>query len=68
MKLVPDWRRAWRWFSMQAMAVSAALQAAWLGLPPDLKSRLPVEWLPALAIAVLVLGAVGRVIDQGQQK
>lgn len=65
MKIVPNWRKAWSWFSMQAMVASAALQGAWLALPPDLKTKVPGDWVTAAAIVLLVLGAVGRLVDQG---
>lgn len=64
-KLVPDWRKAWRWFSMQAMAVSTAILATWALLPADLKARLPDDVGLVAAIVALVAGMVGRLVDQG---
>jgi hypothetical protein len=65
MKLVPNARRAWRWFSIQAMALSIAIQGAWVALPPDLALRLP-EWAgDAASMAILALGIIGRLVDQG---
>jgi len=63
--LVPNWRRAWRWISVQAMALAIALQAGWQALPPDLAARIPGDWVTALSVAVLVLGIIGRLVDQG---
>lgn len=63
--LVPEWKRAWRWFSVQAMVVSTALLSTWALLPADLKSRLPDELGLWAAVATLLLGVVGRVVDQG---
>jgi hypothetical protein len=65
MKLVTNASRAWRWFSVQAMTVAIALQAGWQAIPPDLAERIPGEWVTGLSIAVLVLGIVGRLVDQG---
>ena len=65
MKLVPNARRAWRWFSIQAMAGSAALQGAWLALPPEMKAAVPDRVVMAATIALLVLGVIGRLVDQG---
>jgi len=64
MKLISDWRQAWRWFSMQSMALAAAIQAVWLQLPPDMKSSIDPAWVSAATVAVLVLGGIGRVVDQ----
>lgn len=65
MKLVPNARRAWRWFSVQAMAGSVALQGAWLALPPEMKAMVPDQVVMAATIALLVLGVIGRLVDQG---
>ena len=64
MKLIAEWRHAWRWFSMQAMLLSGAVQAAWEALPADLKQYLP-SWLGlVLSLSVLVLGLGGRLVRQ----
>lgn len=65
MKLVPDVRRAWRWFSMQAMVASLALQGAWLALPAEMKAAVPDRIVMAATIVLLALGVVGRLVDQG---
>lgn len=65
MKLVPGARRAWRWFSMQAMVASVALQGAWLALPADMKAAVPDRIVMIATIALLVMGVVGRLVDQG---
>lgn len=63
-RLVEDWKSAWRWFSVQAMALSAALTAAWQFVPDDLKSSLPAWVPPAMGIAILALGIAGRIVEQ----
>ena len=65
MKLVKNAGRAWRWFSIQAMVLSLAIQSGWQAMPPDLADRIPGGWVTGLSIAVLVLGIVGRLVDQG---
>lgn len=62
MKLVEDARRAWRWFSVQAMAFSILLQGAWESMSEDLRAEFPL--VPKLAMAVLILGVIGRVVKQ----
>lgn len=65
MKLIKDARRAWRFFSVQAMAVAGAMQGAWLAMPPDLQARVPGDIVDAMTVAILALGIVGRLVDQG---
>ena len=63
-KLVHDWKRAWRWFSVQAMIASTAILSTWAVLPADMKAKLPDELGLYAAIATLVLGVAGRLVDQ----
>lgn len=64
MKLIEGWKRAYRMFSVQAMAVSTAILGGWLALPDDFKAHLP-HWIGnAAAIATLVLGIFGRLVSQ----
>jgi hypothetical protein len=64
MKLVNNAREAWRWYSVQALAVAAALQGGWLALG-DMQSRVPDWAVDGLTLAILVSGIVGRLVDQG---
>lgn len=70
MKLIDEWKQAYKLYSVQAMAVAGAILASWAGIPDDKQADL-VAWLPWIpkvvnwaAITVLVLGMVGRVLDQ----
>ncbi len=65
MKLVPEARRAWRWFSVQALAVLAALPLVWPQLPPEVQAMLPEGARPWLLAALAIGGIAGRLIDQG---
>lgn len=62
--LIPDWRDAWRWFSVQAMTLAVALQGAWLAVPDDLRVTVPPLVAHGITIGLLVFGIVGRLIDQ----
>lgn len=62
--LVPQWRKGWRFISVQASAVNAAVLVAWASMPDDLKSQLPSWLLPALAGFVLFIGAAGAFVNQ----
>lgn len=64
MKLVDDAKQAWRWFSVQMPAINTAFLLTWANLPERFQSALPVPWVIAIAVALLVLGVVGRLIDQ----
>ncbi len=67
MKVVPNARRAWRWFSVQAMALAMAIEAAWLNLPLDLKGAIPDSAVTYGTMALLALGIAGRLVQQEPQ-
>lgn len=71
MRLVDDARTAWRWFSMWAMGVPAAVAAAWLVIPDRLQAvileQIPPKQMAWALMIVLALGIVGRLVKQGEQ-
>ncbi len=64
LKLVPEWRKAWRWFSMQSMVVTLAILGAWGAMPDDLKAAIPGSAVLVVAMSVLTLGIAGRLVKQ----
>ena len=66
MKLVSDWRKAWKWHSTQLLAVIAALPIVWMQLPPDVKDMVPESWMPYVVTVIAAGAIVGRLRDQGQ--
>lgn len=64
MKLVDDAKQAWRWFSVQAMALALAIQGAWEVIPADMKASIPPQYVSYLTAGLLVFGIVGRVVKQ----
>lgn len=63
MRLVENWRTAWKWLSIQIAVLGAALQAAILAFP-SIK-----EWLgdsAAHAVGLLILAGIvgGRLVQQ----
>ena len=64
MRLVDGWKRAHRWFSVQAMALVVVIQGAWAGIPDDLKQNFPKWAVTALSIGLLVFGISGRLVKQ----
>lgn len=65
MKLVPNWRKAWRWLSMRFLALAAAAQVAWQTMPPEALAVIPVGWRGYITLGLVLAAMVGRVIDQG---
>lgn len=68
MKLVKNWRTAWRWFSMQLMSLVVLLPLAWEQLPIEVKVFIPEGWLPYILAGVALCAMVGRMIDQSGDK
>lgn len=66
MKFVPDWRSAWRWFSVQALAIVAILPLVWAGIPSDAKSWVPESWHIWIFVIIGAGGIIGRLIDQNK--
>lgn len=64
MKLVQDWKQAWRWSSVHAMSAAAAVQGGWVALPDDMRRHIPLAVASAVTIGLLILGVVGRLRDQ----
>ena len=65
MRLVPDWKDAWKWHSIQLVALAIALPDIWAAVPPELIDMIPPEWLPRIQTIVLVGALIGRIRDQG---
>lgn len=64
MKLVKNAKQAWKWFSVQSLVLCTALQGAWVFVPADLKVALPDWAFNTLCAAILILGVIGRLVDQ----
>jgi hypothetical protein len=64
MKLIEEWKSAWRMFSVQAMALSGVINAAWLALPPTLVAHLPASAVQWVSLVSAALGIAGRVVAQ----
>lgn len=58
-RMVPNWRAAWRWSSVRLIALAAAVKLAFLGWP-ELAGLLPpwvTQGAAVLALLGLLLGA-----------
>ncbi len=65
MKLITEWKSAWKMISVQIMTLATALQGAWLAMPADTRAMMHPEVLQWVTVALLVVGIVGRLVDQG---
>jgi hypothetical protein len=64
MKLVDDWKSAWKWFSVQLVAAATAVQLSVLAFPDGMRGWLP-DWLThVLAVVLLAAAVFGRLVDQ----
>lgn len=66
MKLLPNWQDAWKWFSVQVIAAATAIQLSFLALPDSIRSAIPDKVMHWVAIALLVVAALGRIVDQSK--
>lgn len=66
-QLIEEWRSAWKWMSVNCMALVVAIQLTWVNMPPDLKSALPDGLVNYVSIGLLVLGVFGRVTTKAPQ-
>lgn len=77
MELIPDWKRSYKFWSVQLgligtvvtgffLAAPEAALYAWAALPQELKSLLPPDILKWAGILILVLSFIARVIRQSK--
>lgn len=65
LEIIPEWRDAYKWVSINCMVVAAALQATWVSLPANLVSKVPEPYVHLVTMGILVLGIIGRILKQG---
>ena len=68
MKLVDNWKSAWKWFSVHCLWLSAAIPNVWAALPADLKSSIPATHMAVIAGLIAFCGIVGRLVDQEKKQ
>ncbi|EPJ4017170.1 DUF7940 domain-containing protein [Klebsiella pneumoniae] len=66
MKLVDDWKSAWRWFSMHALVLAGIIPTVWAELPPDLKTTIPPGAMSTITAVIAACGVVGRLVSQSK--
>lgn len=67
-ELIPDWKHAWKWVSMNCMAVALAIQGTWLSIPEDMRDHLPNHIASISTAILLILGIAGRLVQQPKPK
>jgi len=68
-RLVDGWRQAWRWSSVQILAIIGIIELARAEFPDDFYAALPEPWATRVRVGLLVAVFIGRIIKQpGTQK
>lgn len=67
MKLIDEWRSAWRFFSVQANAIGLAFATTYTAMYDTLKEALPPQWMGGITMTIFVGGIVARMVSQGKQ-
>lgn len=65
MKLVEDWKSAWKWFSTWLLAMNGTFIVAYENFD-TIKAYIPDKFAHIIVGALLILTFLGRVIKQGQ--
>ncbi|HGV3510436.1 TPA: hypothetical protein ACNGZA_006179 [Klebsiella michiganensis] len=66
MKLVDDWKHAWKFFSMHTLVLAGVIPTVWAELPPDLKASIPPGTMGAITAVIAACGVVGRLVSQSK--
>jgi hypothetical protein len=64
MMLIPEWKTAYRFLSVQANVIGMAMATGYATMYPQLKDTIPPDVMAWITGAVFVLGIVARVISQ----
>lgn len=68
MKLINEWRKIYKYISVQIPALNVAFLGTWALLPQKFQDALPIPWVIVIAITLLVAGVAGRMIAQPKLK
>ena len=64
MKLVDNWKSAWKWYSIHIMVVIVALPEIWGYFPQEFKDSLPPHALAGLTTFLGISAIVARLVSQ----
>jgi hypothetical protein len=62
MFFIENWRKAWRFYSVQVLMFIAAFSGVML--LPEFKDTMPAEWVRWIILASALAGVLLRIIDQ----
>ena len=58
--MIENWKEAWKWFSVQVLALLTIAPVIWSELPEDVKAMIPPEWRPWIIAFVALAGLILR--------
>ncbi len=64
MKLIDNWKKALKMYSVQAMTLAITVQTVWITLPDDMRASVPSAWVSGATVLCLVFGVIGRLVQQ----
>jgi formate/nitrite transporter FocA (FNT family) len=67
MRLVSDWKKCWKWFSVQAGVIGSSMSIGYVSMYAQLKENFPPKYMMLVTAVVFALGVVGRVISQDKK-
>lgn len=67
MKLIDEWRKAYKFLSVQANTIGAAMASTYALMYPQLKDTIPAQYMAGLTALVFVAGIVCRVVSQDKK-
>lgn len=68
MKLIDNWKDAWKFISVQANVVGTAMLTTYVAMYDQLKNTIDPKLMAGVTIAVFVVGTIGRITNQGLDK
>ncbi len=63
MRLVSDWKKCRKWFSIKFSVVGLAASGMWLYLP-TLQSTVSADLMVKITLGLFILIGIGRIVDQ----
>lgn len=63
LKVIDDWRMAWKYVSVQCFALAAAINGTWYSIPDGLKASIPANYVTIASVTLAGLGIVGRFLE-----
>jgi len=64
MKLVPNARRSWRWFSMQLATLAGIAPIAWTQMPDEWRMEISPAVMGYIGLGWLLVFIIARLVDQ----